>query len=74
MRLTDIMSGAGLAGYAVIAMVIFIVAFVAVVIWIFRPSRRRELEADGEIPFKDGESTVKTGDSTPDNPTRGGRR
>jgi len=67
MRLTDIMSGAGLAGYAVIAMIIFMAAFVAVIVWIFRPSRRHDLEANREIPFHDGESA-------PDTHTRGGRR
>lgn len=55
MRLTDIMSGAGLAGFAVVAMLIFMGAFVAILLWIFRPSRRRELEANREIPFQDAE-------------------
>jgi len=57
MRLTDIMSGAGLAGYATIAMILFMVAFLAIVIWLFSPRRRATLESKKNIPFTDGEGT-----------------
>ena len=66
MSLSDIMSAAGLSGYAVVAMLLFIAAFLAIVTWIFSPRRRRELEARKTIPFDDVES--------PDPVTRGEQR
>lgn len=35
MRLSDVMSNAGLAGYAVVALVLFLVVFVAIVVRVF---------------------------------------
>jgi hypothetical protein len=42
--LTDVVSGAGLSGYAEIALVIFMIAFVGVVISLFVPSKQRTYE------------------------------
>ena len=53
MRLTDIMSNAGLSGYAEIALVLFLVAFSVVVLRIFLPSRRQDLERAGRMPLDD---------------------
>jgi cbb3-type cytochrome oxidase subunit 3 len=53
MRLSDIMSNAGLAGYAEIALILFMVAFIAIVIRIFRPSRRNEMQAAARMPLDD---------------------
>jgi cbb3-type cytochrome oxidase subunit 3 len=50
------MSHSGLSGYAVIAMILFILVFVAIVVRIFRPSRRDELEHKRNIPFDDDET------------------
>ena len=36
-------------------LVLMAVVFVAIVAWAFRPSRKREMEEHGEIPFKDDE-------------------
>jgi cbb3-type cytochrome oxidase subunit 3 len=58
MRLTDIMSGSGLAFYAEIALILFLIAFVAIAVWIFHPSRKRSLEQDSRIPLDDHETTV----------------
>jgi len=66
MRLTDIMSGAGLTTYAVIAMILFLVAFLAIVVRLFAPGRRAELESKKHIPFTDGERAAPR--------TNGGRR
>jgi cbb3-type cytochrome oxidase subunit 3 len=55
MRLSDVVSHAGLAGYAEIALVIFFVVFVAVSIAVLRPSRRRELERAARMPLDDAE-------------------
>jgi len=53
MRLSDIMSGAGLAGYAEIALILFMVAFIGIVIRIFRPGRRQEMQAAARMPLDD---------------------
>ena len=53
MRLSDIMSGAGLAGYAEIALILFMVAFIGIVIRIFRPGRRKEMQAAARMPLDD---------------------
>lgn len=65
MRLTDIMSAAGLAGWAEAALILFFVAFCAIVIRIFWPGRRRELESRKHLPFADDESA---------DPATGGKR
>ncbi len=54
--LTDVVSGAGLSVYAEIALVIFLVAFLGVVISLFAPSKRRMYEHLRRLPI-DGEST-----------------
>jgi len=53
MRLSDIMGGAGLSGWAVIALVIFVVAFLAIVLAVFAPSRKREFDEAGRMPLDD---------------------
>lgn len=53
MKLSDVMSHANLAIYAEVAMVIFMAAFVGVVVWLFRPSRREELERHRAMPLSD---------------------
>jgi cbb3-type cytochrome oxidase subunit 3 len=58
MRLSDVMSHAGLALYAEIAMVIFLIVFVAIVIRLFR-SKRSEMERHARMPLEDSEPPVK---------------
>ena len=53
--LTDVVSGAGLSGYAEIALVIFLVAFIGIVISLFAPSKRLTHERMRHLPM-DGES------------------
>jgi cbb3-type cytochrome oxidase subunit 3 len=53
MRLSDIMSAANLSAYAEVALVIFCLAFVAIVVRTWAPSRRAELEAAARIPLDD---------------------
>ncbi len=66
MRLSDIMAHAGLTGYAEVALVIFLVAFLAIVIAVFAPGRRKDWERAGRMPLDD---------DTPQTPRqrRGGR-
>ncbi len=53
MRLSDVMSHAGLAGYAELAMILFIVAFLGIVIATFRPSAKQAMDAASRLPFED---------------------
>lgn len=50
--LTDVVSGAGLSGYAEIALVIFLVAFIGIVISLFLPSRQRTFERLRRLPIE----------------------
>jgi cbb3-type cytochrome oxidase subunit 3 len=54
MKLSDIMSNAGLSIYAEIALVLFLAVFIAVVIRTWAPSRRRALEEAAQLPLDDG--------------------
>ncbi|HVP37800.1 MAG TPA: CcoQ/FixQ family Cbb3-type cytochrome c oxidase assembly chaperone [Candidatus Saccharimonadales bacterium] len=53
MSLADIVGHARLGTYAVVAMILFMVAFLLVVAWVFWPSRRRELEEARRLPLED---------------------
>jgi hypothetical protein len=50
--LTDVVSGAGLSVYAEIALVIFLVAFLGVVISLFLPGRQRTYEHLRHLPIE----------------------
>ena len=54
MGLSDVMGHAGLSGYAVAAMVLFMAAFAAIVVWTFAPRRRREMDDASRLPLDDG--------------------
>jgi len=53
MRLSDIMSHSGLSGYAEVALVLFLIAFVAIVIRIFRPGAAPAMDEASRLPFDD---------------------
>lgn len=53
MKLSDVMSHAGLAGYAVAALVLFMLAFLGIVIAIFRPSTKARMDAASRMPLDD---------------------
>lgn len=53
MRLTDIMSNAGLAGYAEVALILFLLAFIGIVVSIFRPGNRAAMDAASRMPIED---------------------
>lgn len=65
MRLSEIMSHAGLAGYAEVALVIFFLVFVVVAIRVLSPRRRRDYAAAARMPLDD---------ATPVEPRDGGVR
>jgi cbb3-type cytochrome oxidase subunit 3 len=53
MSLTDLMSGAGLSHYAVVALILFFVSFLALSAWIFWPSHRAWWRDAAQIPLDD---------------------
>jgi cytochrome c oxidase cbb3-type subunit 4 len=58
MSMTDVVSHSGLAFYAEVAMVLFILAFLAIVVWVFRPGRTREMDRAAHLPLEDDEPTT----------------
>jgi len=56
MSLTEIMSNAGLSRYAEWALLLFVFAFILILIRLFRPSRRKELEDQAKLPLRDDDS------------------
>ena len=55
---TDVMSHSGLSIYAVIALVLFILVFVAIVIRVFT-ARRADMERNARLPLDDTEAEKK---------------
>lgn len=53
MRLSEIMSHAGLAIYAEVALVIFFIAFVAIALRVLAPSRKADYAAAARMPLDD---------------------
>lgn len=52
MKLSDVVSHAGLALYAEVALVVFFAVFLAVVLRLWRPSQREELEQQRMLPLE----------------------
>lgn len=53
MKLSDIMAYAQLSGYAEVALVLFLAAFVVITVRTFAPSRAEELETIARLPLDD---------------------
>ena len=53
MHLADIMSHAGLSGYAEVGMILFMLAFLGIVISTFRPGSRQGMDAASRLPLED---------------------
>jgi len=51
--LSDIMSGAGLAAYAEVGLILFLVSFVAISIWVFSRRNNGEWELARRLPLAD---------------------
>lgn len=49
------MSHAGLTVYAEVGMVLFLVAFLGIVWWVFRPENRKRWNHDARLPLDDDE-------------------
>jgi cbb3-type cytochrome oxidase subunit 3 len=52
-KLSDIVGNAGLAVYAEIALVLFVLAFLGVVWWVFRPATQARWKSDAMMPLDD---------------------
>jgi len=52
-RLSDIMSAAGLYGYAEVALVLFLLAFLIIAIATYQPSNRAAMDAASRLPLDD---------------------
>ena len=50
--LTDVVSGAGLSVYAEVALLIFLIAFLGIVISLFAPGKRRMYERMRHLPIE----------------------
>ena len=69
MSMTDIVSHAGLSLYTEIAMVLFMAAFLAIGVWTFWPSRRKELDRAAQLPLDD-DTTSTPRNQVNDEPAR----
>ncbi len=55
MKLVDVMSAAGLSMYAIVALLLFVIAFLAIVVRTFAPGSTARYNADARLPFTDDE-------------------
>lgn len=62
--LADVMGAAGLAGYAVIALLLFFVAFLLVAWKTYAPSQRARHDRDALLPFEDSDTLPETRETT----------
>lgn len=53
MKMSDVVGNAGLSGYAIVGLLLFLLAFVAIIVWIFRPSARTRWQQDAQMPLDD---------------------
>lgn len=62
MKLVDVMSASGLSGYAIIALVLFVAAFVAVLLMILAPGSAERHAQASRLPLDDDSvRTPRTG-------------
>jgi cbb3-type cytochrome oxidase subunit 3 len=53
MGLSDVIGHAGLGGFTVVAMILFMIVFASIVVWTFAPRRGRELDEASRLPLDD---------------------
>lgn len=53
MKLSDVMSAAGLSGYAIVALLLFVIAFLAIVVRTFAPGSAARHARDARLPLDD---------------------
>lgn len=64
MKLSDIMGHAGLSGYAVVALILFLAAFLGIVWWVLRPAHRRRWEDTARIPLEEWPTSPRARERT----------
>lgn len=55
MKLVDVMSASGLSVYAIVALLLFVIAFLAIVVRAFAPGSTARHSAAAQLPFSDDE-------------------
>ncbi len=60
MSLSDVMSHAGLAFYAEVGLILFGLAFAAILVRTFWPGRRREMDEAARLPLDDDDDLPGT--------------
>jgi cbb3-type cytochrome oxidase subunit 3 len=63
-KLSDIMGAAGLSSYAEVALVLFLLAFIGVVVSLFLPSRQRMYERLRHLPIDSDSPGVRDREDT----------
>lgn len=66
MRLSDVVGHSGLAGYAEVALVLFVIVFAAVLVRTLWPSRRADFDQARQLPFESGDESLRRGEESPD--------
>ncbi|MHB1297995.1 MAG: cbb3-type cytochrome oxidase subunit 3 [Gemmatimonadaceae bacterium] len=56
MKLSDVVGASGLSMYAIVALVLFVAAFLVVVALTFRPGARKRHEYDARLPLADDDA------------------
>ncbi len=51
MKLSDVVGNSGLSGFAIVALVLFVAAFVGVLVLTFRPGVKAKHESDSRLPL-----------------------
>jgi cbb3-type cytochrome oxidase subunit 3 len=54
-KLVDVMSASGLSMYAIVALLLFVIAFLAIVVGPLAPGATARYDADARLPFSDDE-------------------
>lgn len=70
MRLTDVMSSMGLAGWTVVAMVLFILVYVVQLFWTFAPRNRDVMARGANMPL-DEDLRIPPATASADQPNEG---
>lgn len=60
MKLVDVMSASGLSGYAIVALLLFVAAFLMVVMMILAPGSGERMARAAQLPLED-DSEIRNG-------------
>ena len=53
MKLADVMSASGLSGFAIVALLLFVAAFLMVLMMIFAPGSGERMKRAAQLPLED---------------------